>query len=120
MKVSRTNSSAVIRLKQKLPSGEFVYVAIQKRVSFTREYKEVDTFDVKSWFICHFYLLVCFDKGNRTCAYVMFQTTQLSVLLLLIKNVPEKAFIREGRGNISMNAMCSNKIFGVTEKPKKG
>ena len=49
----------------------------------------------------------------------MFQATQLSVLLLLIKNVPEKAFIREGSGNISMNAMCSNKIFGVKEEPKK-
>ena len=92
MKVSRTNSSAVIWLKQKLPSGEFVYVAIQKRVSFTREYKEVDTFDVKSWFICHFYLLVYFDKGNRTCAYVMFQTTQLSVLLLLIKKCSRESF----------------------------
>ena len=106
--------------ERKLPSGEFVYVAIQKRVGFAREYKEVDTFDVKSWFICHFYLLVYSDKGNSTCAYVMFQITQLPVLLLLIKNVLEKAFIREGRGNISMNAMCSNKIFGVTEEPKKG
>ena len=43
--------------KKKLLSGEFVYVAIQKRVGFTREYKEVDIFDVKSWFICHFLLL---------------------------------------------------------------
>ena len=56
----------------------------------------------------------------RVRTYVMFQITQLPVLLLLIKNVLEKAFIREGRGNISMNAMCSNKIFGVTEEPKKG
>ena len=51
---------------------------------------------------------------------MMFQTTQQPVFLLLIKNVLEKAFIREGSGNISMNAMCSNKIFGVTEEPKKG
>ena len=79
--------------KKKLLSGEFVYVAIQKRVGFTRECKEVDIFDVKSWFICHFHLLVYFDKVNSTCAYVMFQTTQLPVLLLLIKNVPEEAFI---------------------------
>ena len=40
-----------------------------------------------------FVTFFCFDEVNSTCAYVMFQTTKLPVLLLLIKNVPEEAFI---------------------------
>ena len=79
--------------KKNYSAASLFTLRFKKRVGFTREYKEVDIFDVKSWFICHFHLLVYFDEVNSTCAYVMFQTTQFPVLLLLIKNVPEEAFI---------------------------